>query len=388
MTNLPLNPKTPPHQCQIEPLVIYQQYDMDKHNDEKALANMITTVDNGYHEDSEREALTSIVKPGFHYRPPPPPHMLTSYITHEDSLFQTIHMGPIVVDKLRWFLVINGMVCRPFIVTFTQLLQFPKKSVTAFHECYGSPIKPPIENLWRIGNVTWTGVALKTLIDLAKPLPDARYVWSDGLDRGSFANIDADRYQKDLPLSKAMMDDTIVAYEMNGEPLGHERGGPVRLIVPGWYGTNSTKWLCKLSLQAYRSQSPFTTTLYNEIDPTDPEKKRKRPCWDVEPNAFILTEPSSEGSMKGPNVTVKGRAWSACGIGKVSILVREDGEWQNKATVHIATRRQYEWQDFGAELNLEPGEHEVMARATDTAGTTQPLNGRRNHVHRVRIFVK
>lgn len=356
--------------------------------DEDSLINKVTLLDDHHDEGSEREALVESTRPGFHYRPPPQPHQLISQLTHEDDLFQTIHMGPITVDKHKWKLVVDGLVDRPFSITWDQLMQFPKESITAFHECYGSPIKPPVENLWRIGNVTWTGVTLKTLIELAQPRPEVKYVWSDGLDHGSFADVKADRYQKDIPLSKAMMGGTLVAYEMNGEPLQEKRGGPVRLIVPGWYGTNSTKWLCRISLQDHRSKGPFTTTFYNEIDPTDVHRKRKRPCWDVEPNAFILTKPSSEGSVEGPRVTVAGRAWSAFGIDKVSICVREGDEWLEQRSVPVSGRKQYEWQNFETIIDLEPGQHELMARATDMTGITQPLDGRRNHVHAITIMVK
>lgn len=364
----------------MEPLGVVEEHEH--------LLKYVTLLDTTAQAYDGHETPVAVTEPGFHIRHPPPPHHLKSPITSDDSLFQTIHMGPTTVAKDRWTLTLDGLASRPFSMTYPQLLQLPKESITAFHECYGSPIKPPVENVWRIGNVTWAGVPLKTLINLARPSAEVKYVWSDGLDRGSFAGVAADRYQKDLPFSKAMMDGTLVAYEMNGEPLNDKRGGPVRLIVPGWYGTNSTKWLCRISLQDHRSKGPFTTTFYNEIDPSDPQKKRKRPCWDVEPNAFVLTTPAAEGSVEGSKVTVAGRAWGAAGIDKVSICVKEDGEWVEQKSIQMSARKQYEWQDFEGVLNLQPGRHELMARATDTTGATQPLSGRRNHVHTVTILVR
>ncbi|KAJ9656164.1 hypothetical protein H2198_005126 [Neophaeococcomyces mojaviensis] len=336
---------------------------------------------------SEREALIEVNPKGFYLRPPPPPCQQHSQYTHEDDLFQTIHMGAAVVDKSRWKLVVDGLVERPFSITWHQLLHLPKESITAFHECYGSPIKPPVENLWRIGNVVWSGVPLQLLLDIAKPQPEAKYVWSDGLEHGSFFEAKADRYQKDMPLSKAMSGGVLVAYEMNGKPLEKERGGPVRLIVPGWYGTNSTKWLCRLSLQETRSKGPFTTIYYNELDPNDPEQQRKRPCWGVEPNSFLLTKPAEEGEVQGPNVSVAGRAWSALGIEKVSISVFEGKEWVEKVVLPLKPRSEYEWQFFETTICLPRGRHQIMARATDLAGTTQPVEGRRNHAHQVEVAV-
>ncbi|KAL3301117.1 sulfite reductase [Colletotrichum asianum] len=256
----------------------------------------------------ERDACRSIDPAGFFIRHPPAPHVLDTFITHEDHLFQTIHMGAAVVDKDEWLLIIDGLVERPFALTFNQLRQLPRRSVTAFHECYGSPLKPPTEAVWRIGNVIWTGVPLKFLLDIARPSSTAAFVWSEGLDYGTFHDITADRYQKDLPMTKALNEEVLVAYEMNGKPMGKERGGPVRLAVPGWFGTNMTKWLCRLSLQDRRAEGPYTTIFYNEIDPTDPEGKNKRPVWKVEVNS-IITKPEPGAIFRGADVQVEGWAW-------------------------------------------------------------------------------
>ena len=357
--------------------------------DKETFLQHVTLLETNETAGSERNALIEVNPRGFHYRPPPQPHQLTAPYTTEDNLFQTIHMGAAVVDKAKWHLVIDGLVTRPFSISWSQLMHFPKESITAFHECYGSPLKPPTTNLWRIGNVIWAGVPLDLLLNLAQPLPEARYVWSDGLENGSFFEAkNADRYQKDVTLAKAMTPGCLVAYEMNGEPLGKERGGPVRLIVPGWYGTNSTKWLCRLSLQERRSRGPFTTIYYNEVDPTDITKKRKRPCWDVEPNSLLLTTPAEEGEIQGPDVTITGRAWGALDIQQVSVSVLENGEWVERASVTLPERKQYEWQHFKLVITLNAGRHQLMARATNNVGVTQPVSGRRNHAHSIEINVK
>ena len=360
--------------------------------DEEALIQHVTLLDTTNSDGSERDALVEVEPRGFHYRPPQSPHQLSSTVTSEADLFQTIHMGAAIVDRAKWLLVIDGLVARPFSVSWSQLMQFPKESITAFHECYGSPIKPPTTNVWRIGNVTWAGVRLDLLLQLAQPLPEAQYVWSDGLENGSFGEAkNVDRYQKDMTLCKAMTPGCLVAYEMNGEHLGKERGGPVRLIVPGWYGTNSTKWLCRLSLQETRSKGPFTTIYYNEIDPSDAQKERKRPCWDVEPNSFLLMRPidgGNDGKVEGPDVTVAGRAWGGLAIEQVSISIQMDGKWVERASVALPERKQYEWQYFQTTVRLEPGLHRLMAVATDKAGVTQPMSGRRNHAHSIDIRVR
>ena len=336
---------------------------------------------------SEREALIKVSPRGFHLRQPPVPYKLTSFITPDDELFQTIHMGVPVIDIDRWRLVVDGLVETKFSLNWSQLVELPKTTIVSFHECYGSPIKPPDTNLWRIGNAKWTGVALDLILRLAKPKPEAKYVWSDGLENGSFFEAkDCDRYQKDLPLEKATMSGSLVAYEMNDKPIELMRGGPVRLIVPGFYGTNSTKWLSRLSLQAKRSDSPFTTTYYNERDPNRPDTMR--PCWEVEPNSFLLVVPSSEGQISDAEVKVSGRAWGANEIEKVIISTRYAmAEWTVSAEVKATARSAYEWQNFETVLHLDPGKYELMAQAVDVKGLSQPVTGRRNHAHVVEIVV-
>jgi DMSO/TMAO reductase YedYZ molybdopterin-dependent catalytic subunit len=129
-------------------------------------------------------------------------------------------------------------------------------------------------------------------------LPEAQYVWSDGLDYGEFAGVRNDRYQKDLPIEKSTSPEVLLAYNINGAPLSRTRGGQVRLVVPGSFGANMTKWFCRLSLQPGRAQGPFTTTVYNERDLTD-SSGRMQPVWEVEPNSMIVT-PSQDAQLEGP----------------------------------------------------------------------------------------
>ena len=333
----------------------------------------------------ERKACTEISPVGFYIRHPPPPHHLQSFITPDDQLFHTIHMGAAVVNTDKWMLVIDGLVNHPCSISLEQLRRFPKTAVTAFHECYGSPIKPAIENVWRIGNVNWSGVRLSTLLELAGPLPEAKYMWSEGLDYGVFHGVEADRYLKDLPLEKAVMSEVLIAYEINGEPLSKERGGPVRLVVPGWFGTNSTKWLSKLSLQAERAKGPYTTTFYNAIDPEDP-KGGLKPVWEVQPNSMIVNPPPGT-EVRGRTISVEGWAWSYDGIGSVDVSFDDGKSWVG---AQVNQRNDFSWQGFAVTINVAPdqrGHCLLVARATSVSGRTQASSMQRNHVHRVMVNI-
>ncbi|KAH8748107.1 Oxidoreductase, molybdopterin-binding domain-containing protein [Diaporthe sp. PMI_573] len=332
----------------------------------------------------EREACIAIDPVGFTIRHPPAPHHLSSFLTSEEQLFQTIHMGAAVVDHERWVLIVDGLVQHPFALTLDQLRSLPTSSITSFHECYGSPLTPPTEALWRIGNVTWTGVRLSRILDIAQPMETAQFVWSEGLDHGTFAGVTSDRYQKDLPLTKALGPEVLIALKMNGQPLGKERGGPVRLVVPGWFGTNSTKWLCRLTLQNRRAPGPYTTTFYNEIDPDDPLNQRRRPVWAVEVNSMIVS-PAPDTVIRQSKVVVEGWAWCHEPVTRVLVKATAEQSW-TEATV--AARDGFSWQKWRATLLLPCGEHVVMARAVSGSGQEQPLRRRRNHVHRVKITIQ
>jgi len=268
-------------------------------------------------------------------------------------------MGPAVVDVMKWRLVVTSLVKKPFAIEFESLRKFPSRSITAFHECFGSPLKPATKALWRVGNVRWTGAPLQDLLSLAEPLPEASYVWSEGLDRGDFAGVHADRYQKDLTIDKAWQDEVLVVYKINGRPLSKERGGPVRLAVPGWFGTNSMKWLSKISLQASRAPCPYTTTFYNEPDPAS-GPGTTRPVWQVEPNSMIV-RPKPGEQLRGPIIHVSGWTWYHTETAVLEISV-DGGKTWTPGTVE--PRVDYGWQAFTATVELGAGEHTMHSRAT------------------------
>jgi len=290
-------------------------------------------------------------------------------------------MGAAVTDPDKYVIMIDGLVNRPLTLSVAQLKRLPHHTITEFHECYGSPLKPPTDNLWRVGNFTWTGVPLNTLLDASQPLPTAQFVWSDGLDYGEFGGMQTDRYQKDLPISKARSNEVMLTYEMNGKPLSRKRG-PVRLVVPGWFGTNSTKWLCRLSLQSHRAPGPFTTTFYNEQSPLDPNGGM-RPVWSVEPNSMIVSS-GPDVRMQDTTLEVSGWAWSNDGISSVHLSIDEGEEWTE---ANVTPRTDFSWQAFAKTITLSPGAHHIIARATSSTGIQQPLSGRRNHVHIITVYL-
>ncbi|EKG20457.1 hypothetical protein MPH_02180 [Macrophomina phaseolina MS6] len=328
---------------------------------------------------AERKPCISM-KHGFHFRPPPPPHLLRPYITHDDQLFETVHVGLPNIDTTRYIVLVDGLVQTPFTLSLPELYELPSVTVTSFHECFGSPLRLPVKNPWRVGNVEWTGVRLSTILAMARPLESASFVWTEGLDHGTFAGTYTDRYQKDLPMAKAMSPEVILAYKINGEPLRNERGGPVRLVVPGWFGTNATKWLCRITLQDRRAPSLFTTKFYNVRDPATGASK---PVWSVEPNSLI-NSPGADAVLDGPAVSVEGWAWSHDGIAKVEVTSDGGSSW---VEAQLEERKHFSWQRYRVTLELGPGRHRLAARAMSVSGEQQPMSGNRNHVHTITVEV-
>lgn len=335
-------------------------------------------------DEPERDAYAGSVFDGFHLKPSPAPHELRNFLTADKDLFETIHMGAPCIDIDKWVLAIDGMVRNPIRLTLEQLKRLPSKQVTAFHECYGSPLKLASSGVHRIGNVTWTGVSLAALLDLAGINESAQYLWSEGLDRGSYGGQVIDRYQKDLPIEKARSPEVLLAYAMNGEPLSVNRGGPVRLVVPGYFGTNSTKWLCKLSAQPTRAQSPFTTTWYNNEIVEKDGSIVSVPVWGVTPHS-IITSPADMSAIPAGTTEIDGWAWAEAPVARLEISVDDGMSW---IEARLEPRAQFEWQSFHAVLTLPPGIVRLASRATDATGIAQPLTNSRNEVNRISVSVQ
>ena len=370
-----------------------------------------TTPPAPFSSEPYHERNATLSPPGTHpyIRPPPPPHHLSAPLTPDSLLFQTIHFSPAPTISLpKYRLIITGLVNTPLSLILDELKALPSTTVTAFHECYGPPTLPPDRNRWRVGNVTWTGVRVSYLLELAglssSSSGGGKYIWADGLDSGTFDDTFSDRYRKDLPIEKALGEECLVAWAMNGEPLSMNRGGPVRLVVPGYFGTNSVKWLCRLSVQAERAQGEFVGKgrFYNEEIPPEEEEegwdgnecwvaegKRRRPVWGVQVNSFMFRPVPDEvlgvdEGGEGREVVVEGWAWSEAEVKGVGISFDEGGTWE---TAWVEQREEFGWQRFRLKRWVGRVEWRVIARAECKSGLKQPLRGRRNHVHSVNFKV-
>jgi DMSO/TMAO reductase YedYZ molybdopterin-dependent catalytic subunit len=280
------------------------------------------------------------------------------------------HFGiPAAPRELR----ITGAVREPRSVTQDGVRMLPSREFAVTLECAGNgrkflePTAPGEQwGLGAVGTAEWTGAALHTVLDHAW-LPSAIEVLFRGADEGvPKGHAERIRYERSLPIDIAKGDDILVAYAMNGEPIPPEHGGPMRLIVPGWYGMASVKWLAEIRLLGRPFEGFFQKDRY---------VIEGRPLRHIEPRAVIVSP--VDGAEVSGSVEVRGYAWS----GRVPIVRIDlnDGDGTLLSSTRISeSAAPFAWHEFVAGVALEPGDRTIVARATDREGNTQPLLPRWN----------
>jgi DMSO/TMAO reductase YedYZ molybdopterin-dependent catalytic subunit len=221
---------------------------------------------------------------------------------------------------------------------------------------------------WLFGAVseaTWAGASLSDVLDLAG-LRGGRFVVLEGADRGPFRDAGEFSFARALPIAKALDPDTILAWEMNGEPLPFGHGAPVRAIVPGWYATDSIKWLERIALLDEPFEGPFEAIDYRLHSDSGPGTR----LTDLPVHA-LLVSPRDGDRLTAGETELRGIAWGGeGGVARVDISI-DGGEWEPATLAQPAgpfarTHWRFTW-------DAEPGARTITVRATDEAGQAQPL---------------
>lgn len=316
------------------------------------------------------------------------PHELTHVVTAPDGLFILAHLGIPRVDPLQWSLTIDGMVDAPRRLDLHALKSLPKVTVEAVHNCCGSPLEPAAPTR-RAGNVRWGGVDLAALLADIGIESGAQYLWSYGLDGGEFFGTPVEWYVKDLPLTRLSAGGVLIAYELNGAPLPAEHGFPARLVVPGFYGTNSVKWLWRLQLAGGRFDGLFCKALYNDrrsAEDIAAGLPAEQPVWAIAPESLIVSPAPESQVAVGETVDVRGWAWSWHGVADVEISFDEGASFTRAL---LEARRGWAWQRFSLPWHpLVRGDVRLCARAVEANGVAQPRDGARNAMHVVPVSVR
>jgi DMSO/TMAO reductase YedYZ molybdopterin-dependent catalytic subunit len=272
-------------------------------------------------------------------------------------------------------LAINGAVRTPLQLDPGDLRSLPRRSLVVTLECAGNGrafLDPPAPGeQWRTGAVStaeWTGASLRTVLEMAGPLANAVEVVCTGADAGTTADPGGRiAYERSLPIADAMQEDVLLAYAMNGEDLPREHGAPLRLVMPGWYGMASVKWLARLHLVERKFDGFFQTRRYIIGE---------RPLREIAPRA-VITWPREGERLPARPFVARGYAWSGRGdLARVAVSADGGRSWRD-ATLEDA-RSRYAWQEWHAAVAPASGELVLVARAVTKDGAVQPLEEVRN----------
>jgi DMSO/TMAO reductase YedYZ molybdopterin-dependent catalytic subunit len=321
----------------------------------------------------------------FFRRIPLAPHQMHERLTRVEDAIVLCHLGVPRIDREQWSLTIDGLVERPITLRFDELERYPKALVTSFHQCAGSPLQP-FEPTRRVCNIAWGGARLTDILADCRVSPRAKYVWSYGADFGQFDGTSVDAYVKDLPIAR-LESDVLIAYEMNGSVLAAEHGFPARLVVPGFYGTNSVKWLTRVMLAETRASGPFTTRWYNDpvLDADGRMTGETKPVWSIAPESLIVSPAPKATIERSIEQEIWGWAWADGGVESVHVRIGDEATW---LPAEVESARGREWQRFTMPwAPRQPGTVVLASRAQSKDGTRQPISGQRNAIYSVAVNV-
>ena len=288
--------------------------------------------------------------------------------------------------KLR----IEGMVGRPLELTLAEIKErFRQVGGEATLTCAGnrrqelSAIKPVGGVQWdagAIGTARWTGATLAELLRSVEIKHEAKHVWFEGLDPIKEKDGSVAPFGGSIPLEKAMAADypVLLAHAMNDQPLGAEHGFPLRTVVPGYIGARSVKWLSKITVSDRPSPNHYVAEAYKLVQSeAKDEVASAKPIYGFPVNAAICLVGARQKA--GPRV-ISGYALPSgdapSTIAKLE-LSRDGGKTWSAAKL-VGSAAPFTWQRWTAELDLPPGKHDLVVRATDSSGNTTPERGEWN----------
>nr|CAD7454698.1 unnamed protein product [Timema tahoe] len=363
---------------------------------------------------------------------PPLPVLVDSFITPAELFYVRNHLPVPEVDPATYELEVEGVGPETFILSLDDIKKFPKHTITATIQCAGnrrgemSKVKPVKGLNWgaaAIGNATWSGARLRDILlaaGLRDNQPGVTHVQFEGLDSDP-ANVS---YGASISVEKAMdpCGDTILAYEMNGNPLLRDHGFPIRVVVPGIVGARNVKWLARIIVSEEESCSHWQQNDYKGFCPSvdwDTVDFTKSPAIQELPVTSAICDPMDGSSVElhDGNLMVKGYAWSGGGqkIVRVDVTADSGDTWHEAELVaqegNTRPGRHWAWTLWCADIPVPAGSSQVLilllvfvcenyvevwAKAIDSSYNTQPESFRNiwnlrgvlsNAYHRVKVNI-
>jgi DMSO/TMAO reductase YedYZ molybdopterin-dependent catalytic subunit len=288
-----------------------------------------------------------------------------------------VHWDIPAVDPVAWRLRVGGLVRRPMELSLADLAARPSRTLRVTLECAGNGrarLEPrPVSQPWlneAVGTAEWTGTPLAPILEEAGLAEEALEVVFTGADRGIQGDVEQD-YGRSLAIADALRPEVLLATAMNGQPLQPQHGFPARLLVPGWYGMASVKWLTSIEAVSEPFEGYQQTPAYRyQRDADDPGQ----PVTRIRVRALMIPPGipdffTRRRFVEAGTVRLAGRAWS--GEAPVErVEVRVDGAWH--AAELEPGDEPFAWRGWSFEWFARPGDQLLACRATDTAGNVQP----------------
>lgn len=332
-------------------------------------------------QDTARRASSPAVVDGLVIRNQRPLDAETSFadlepwLTDAERFFVRSHFGPPAQLPADWKLTIDGDVRTPLTLTLDEIKGLPDRTRTVTLECAGNgrgvyalPVTSGIQ--WEYGavsNARWTGVPLSALLERTGVSESAQHIWSEALDRAPLDTVP--KFMRSIPRDVATSD-AFIAYQMNGGPIPLLHGGPLRLIVPGWYGMASAKWLTHLHARPTVSDNFYMARGYHYAETKPVERIRVK---------SVISSPTNGERIPAGRTAVRGKAWSGGGgIRAVEISTDGGARWRPARLGDDGANEPNAWRSWDAEIETTPGPQRVMARATDKTGAMQPVKAEPN----------
>ena len=291
-----------------------------------------------------------------------------------------------------WNIRVAGLVVRPRTISLDELKKMDQVKRVSVMQCagngrsyYAAKSKAP-GGQWQHGglaNVEWEGVPLKAVLEAVNvgPSDHAQWLTANGADESPAAK-GADMI-KSYHIDDPALDNAILALKLNGEPIPAVHGGPVRLIIPGYYGNMNVKFLSELSFETEQSPSPFQSKAYRAVNtPVEPGKftvkdyslGNSKPTYGFKIMSVIFA-PLAEDKVKAGDVEIRGVAWNDGTAPITEVKVSKDGgeTWEN-AELKLS-ESPWAWHHWSLKTKLDAGEHVLRVRAIDAIGRSQPLDG-------------
>jgi len=299
----------------------------------------------------------------------------TSVVTPTDRLYIRNNLpapdASIVANRDAWALAVEG-VRGPRTVTVAELKAMGIDTMATVLQCSGNGrgyfAGKPSGTKWQVGAagcVIWSGVPVRTVVAALGGLADgARFMTGtggeklpDGLDPKSVM------VERSVPLKT--MEDALLAWEMNGEPLPHAHGGPLRLIVPGYSGVNNIKYVKRLAFTAQETDAAIQKTGYRMSPPGQKGDPSHPPVWEMDAKSWINGPAPEAGPLKAGWVQIHGVAMGGMqAVRRVDVSIDGGQTWREARLVGPDLGR-FAWRQFVLPVKLEPGNYVLASRVQD-----------------------